>query len=82
MESIQGYYDGQAIRPLEPIPVKGSCPVKIVFETPLNVNEKANRRAEFLALSGSWTEEDGKLIEEMISERKNFSKGREDYDFS
>ena len=76
METIQGYYDGQVIRPLEPIPVKGGCPVRIIFETPLNVKDKAKRRAELLALSGSWTEEEAKLVDEMVKERSNFFKNR------
>jgi hypothetical protein len=80
MKSVNAIYDGNTIHFLESVPVKGRHEVKVIFTKSLE--SKAERRQRLLDLSGTWTEDDAKLIEEMVNERKNFFKKRNENDFS
>ncbi|MCL2063161.1 MAG: antitoxin family protein [Candidatus Cloacimonetes bacterium] len=79
MQSIKAIYDGNEFKPIEPIPFKGECEVTIIFPDPVDTIEE---KLKILSRTfGTWDEEDAKEIEEIIKDRANFFKGRDD-DFS
>jgi len=87
MEAINAIYDGNIFKPLEPIPVKGKYEVVITFTKALDETEESDAEIEakiqrMLKFCGTWSDEDVELMEEIVRERENFSKGREEYDFS
>jgi predicted DNA-binding antitoxin AbrB/MazE fold protein len=76
-ECIEAIYDGQTFQPLEPIPVKTKCKVKILFEKKRqlkNVDNVEERLAAFSKLIGTWDNSDIALMEEMVDDRKTFFK--------
>ena len=81
MENVHAIVEGNKIDYLAPYPITGRYEVTVIFNKRID-DDIEDKIKKMESLCGAWTEEDGKLIEEMISERKNFSKGREDYDFS
>jgi len=74
MESVNAIFDGKTIKFLEPIPVQGQYEVKVIFEKP--IDQKAQKRAELLSLSGSCSHEIVDILDEMELDRKNFFSGR------
>ena len=85
MDAVDAVIEGNTIKFAEPVPYKGKYEVKVYFVKPLEDEafikkqqaEKAERRKQLLELAGSWTDEEVKLMEEMVNERPNFFKGRD-----
>ena len=77
METILGYYDGQVIRPLEPVPVKGQYEVTIIFSKPLITDKEAYKKS-LLQYCGCLDDDDVKMIEEMRQEQRNLPKRNRD----
>ena len=81
MEAINAIYDGNTVQFLEPVPVKGRYEVTVIFNKPVDEDiEEKIKRLE--ACFGIFDEEDVKMMEEIVEERWNFSKGRDVDDFS
>jgi len=76
MQVINAIYDGNFFKPTEPIPVEGKYEVVITFTKPINT--KDSRRQKILKHFSTWNDDDVKNINEIIEERFNFSKGREE----
>jgi predicted DNA-binding antitoxin AbrB/MazE fold protein len=76
MQAINAVFDGNYFKPLEPIPVEGKYEVVITFTKPIDT--KDTRRQRILKHFGTWNDEDVKTIEEIIEERINFSKNRDE----
>jgi predicted DNA-binding antitoxin AbrB/MazE fold protein len=77
MQAINAIFEGNSFKPLEPIPVEGKYEVVITFTKPIDTKEA--RRQRILEHFGIWDDEDVKTIEEIVEERINFSKGREEF---
>ena len=76
MQAINAVFDGNYFKPLEPIPVEGKYEVVIIFTKPIDT--KDTRRQRILKHFGTWDDEDVKTISEIVEERINFSKGRDE----
>ena len=76
MQAINAIFDGNLFKPLEPIPVAGKYEVVITFTKPIDAKEV--RRKRIMEHFGTWDDEDVKTIEEIVEERINFSKGRDE----
>jgi predicted DNA-binding antitoxin AbrB/MazE fold protein len=76
MQAINAIFDGNYFKPLEPIPVEGKYEVVITFTKPIDA--KNTRRQRILKHFGTWNDEDVKTIEEIVEERINFSKNRDE----
>ena len=74
MEAINAIYDGNNFKPIEPIPVKGKYEVVITFTKPIDTN--VVKKQKILKYFGSWSNEDIDIINEIVEDRKNFSKNR------
>jgi predicted DNA-binding antitoxin AbrB/MazE fold protein len=74
MQAINAIFDGNLFKPLEPIPVEGKYEVVITFTKPIDTRE--TRRQRILKHFGTWNDEDVKTINEIVEERINFSKNR------
>jgi len=62
MESIQAIYDGYTFKPLEQIPVQGRYEVKIIFEKPLEAEERVKAITDKLdKAAASITNDNGEL---------------------
>jgi len=77
METIQGYYDGQSFKPLEPIPVKGQYEVAIIFIKPI-ITDKEEYKKNLLQFCGCFDDDDVKMIEERRQEQRNLPKRNRD----
>jgi predicted DNA-binding antitoxin AbrB/MazE fold protein len=73
MHAIKAIYDGNYFKPQEPVPVEGKYEVVITFTKPLNTSQE-----DILKYFNTWDEEDVKIIDEIIEERKNFSLNRDE----
>jgi hypothetical protein len=71
MYAIKGIYDGNFIKPDEPIPVEGKYEVVITFTKPINTTQD-----KILKYFGTWNDEDVKVLDEIVEERANFSLNR------
>jgi hypothetical protein len=76
MQAINAIFDGNYFKPLDPIPVEGKYEVVITFTKPIDT--KNTRRQRILKHFGTWDDEDVKTIEEIVEERINFSKNRDE----
>jgi hypothetical protein len=76
MQTINAIFDGNIIKPTEPIPVKGKYEVLIIFTKPINT--KSTKRQRILKHFGTWNDEDVKTINQIVEERINFSIGRDE----
>ena len=76
MEPVNAIVDGNKINYLEPISIKGRYEVTVIFNKPVDddIEEKIKRME---ACFGIFDEDDVKMMEEIVEERVNFSKGRE-----
>jgi len=66
----------EVFKPLEPIPVEGKYEVVITFTKPIDT--KDTRCQRILKHFGTWDDEDVKTISEIVEERINFSKNRDE----
>ena len=83
MESDHTIVDGNKIKYLESVPVKGKYEETVIFDK--SVDEDAEIEAKIKrmeACCGIFDDEMMEIMKEIIEERKNFFKGREEYDFS
>jgi len=76
MQAINAIYDGNYFKPTEPVPVKGKYEVVITFTKSLDSTDK--KRQRILKHFGTWDDEDVKIINEIVEERKNFSMNRDE----
>jgi predicted DNA-binding antitoxin AbrB/MazE fold protein len=76
MQTISAIYDGNFFKPMEPIPVEGKYEVLITFTKPIDT--KSTKRKKILKYFGTWDDEDVKVINQIVEERKNFSMGRDE----
>ena len=74
-------FDGNTIRFLEQVPVKGKYEVTITFNRPIN-DDKEARKQKILKHAGTWDADMVKTMEEIVEERKNVTMNRKEYDFS
>ncbi|KZX17206.1 hypothetical protein [Methanobrevibacter filiformis] len=71
MYTIKGTYDGEKFSFENPLP-KGNYNVELKLS---KIKEKIDDRLkEIIELSGTWDDEDMKIFEEILDDRKNFSK--------
>ena len=83
MESDHTIVDGNKIKYLEPVPVKGKYEVTVIFNKPVDEDAEIEAKIKRMeACFGIFDDEDMKVMKEIIEERKDFFKGREEYDFS
>jgi len=80
MESINAIYDGNTIKFLEPVPVKGKYEVKVIFTKSLE--DKEAKKQRILKYRGIFDDDDVKNIEQVVEDRTNFFKNRGKYDIS
>ena len=76
MQSINAIFDGNFFKPIDPIPVKGKYEVVITFTKSIDTKDKKKQR--ILKHFGTWNDEDIKIINEIVEERKNFSMARDE----
>jgi len=76
MQAINAIFDGNYFKPLEPIPVEGKYEVVITFTKPLDKQD--TKRQRILKHFGTWDNDDVKMINEIVEDRINFSKNRND----
>jgi hypothetical protein len=76
MQAINAIFDGNYFKPIDPIPVKGRYEVVITFTKSIDTNDKKKQR--ILDHFGTWNDEDIKIINEIVEERKNFSMNRDE----
>jgi hypothetical protein len=76
MQSINAIFDGNYFKPTEPIPVKGKYEVVITFTKSIDTKDK--KRQRILKHFGTWNDEDIKVINEIVEERKYFSMNRDE----
>jgi len=76
VQAINGIFDGNCFKPIEPIPVKGKYEVIITFTKPIGT--KNSRRKRILKYFGTWNNEDVETINEIVQERTNFSMNRDE----
>ena len=76
MLAINAIFDGSYFKPTEPIPVKGRYEVVITFTKPVRMED--SKRQRILKHFGKWDNKDVKIIEEIVKERKNFSRNRDE----
>ena len=76
MQAIKAIFDGNYFKPTEPIPVKGKYEVLITFTKSIDTKDK--KRQRILKHFGTWNDEDIKTINEIVEERKYFSKNRDE----
>ena len=69
MNSVQAIIDGNTVKFLEPISVKGKYKATVIFHDPLEEKEEA--RQKFLKFFGTGDDADVKLMQEMIDDRVN-----------
>jgi len=74
---IKGTYDGKNFNFENPLP-KG----KFNVELRLSKAKKEINKEKILEFSGILADIDTEIFDEIIEERQNFSKGRENHDFS
>ncbi|MDR0653245.1 MAG: hypothetical protein LBG12_08050 [Synergistaceae bacterium] len=72
MYAIKGIFDGKCFRLEESIPVKEEYKVVITFIDPVKRGQES-----IFDYFGTWTEADAASVNAVISERKNFTLGRE-----
>jgi len=80
MYKIKGTYDGKNFKFKNALP-KGNFNVELrLSKVKKELNkERINKILEF---SGIWSDIDTEIFDDIIKTRKNFSKGREEYDIS
>ena len=71
MYAIKAIYDGTNFRLMQPIPVKENYEVVITFVEPLKRNQKS-----IMDFAGIWKNKNVLNLDEITTERKNFSLGR------
>ena len=71
MYAIKAIYDGSNFKPMQPIPVKENYEVVITFIEPVKKEQSG-----IMNFAGIWKDENVLDLDEIISERKNFSLGR------
>jgi predicted DNA-binding antitoxin AbrB/MazE fold protein len=76
MQAINAVFDGNSFKPLEPVPVEGKYEVVITFTRPIDT--KDTKRQRILKHFGTWDDEDIKTIHQIVEERINFSKDRDE----
>ena len=76
MQAINAIFDGNYFRPIDPIPVRDKYEVVITFTKPIKIESSKNQR--ILKHFGKWNEDDVKAIEEIVQERKNFFRNRDE----
>jgi len=71
MYAIKAIYDGTNFKPMQPIPVKENYKVVITFIEPVK-----KEQTDIMDFAGIWKDEDVLDLNEIMTERKNFSLGR------
>jgi predicted DNA-binding antitoxin AbrB/MazE fold protein len=73
MYAVKAIYDRNIFKLEEPIPIKEKYEVVITFTKPLKKTQE-----KILDYFNTWDEEDVNCIEEIVKERENFSRGRDE----
>ena len=76
MHTINAIFDGNYFKQTEPIPVEGKYEVVITFTKPIGAEN--TKRQRIMKHFGTWNDEDIKVIEGIVQERKNFSMNRDE----
>jgi len=71
MYAIKAIYDGTKFKLMQPIPVKENYEIVITFVEPLKKDQTG-----IMDFAGIWKNEDVLDLDEIMTERNNFSLGR------
>ncbi|KZX16173.1 hypothetical protein MBCUT_10390 [Methanobrevibacter cuticularis] len=80
MYKIKGTYDGKNFNFEDPLP-KGNFNVELRLSKEKGKIDK-HKINKILEFSGIWSDLDTEIFDDIIEKRKDFSKGREEYDIS
>ena len=80
MNSVHAIVEGNTVKFLEPVTIKGKYEAIITFTKPFD--EKAELKQAILDTKGIWNDDDFKIMEEIVKDRENFSLNRDECDFS